>query len=71
MAARNRFVLEIVCPKCDASGEARVSEHHDPDIPDPAFRVDDYPEGFSEEKRSACCQETLVQCRCGQAFYLL
>jgi hypothetical protein len=71
MAARKGFALDIVCPKCGASGEARVSEHRDPDIRDPAFRVDDYPDGFSEEKRSACRQETLVQCRCGQAFYLL
>ena len=71
MAARNRFELDILCPNCGASGEARASENDDPDMPDPAFRVDEYPDGFSEEKRSACRHETMVRCRCGQVFYLL
>jgi hypothetical protein len=71
MAARNRFELDIHCPNCGASGEACVSEHDDPAMADPAFRVDEYPDGFSEQKRSAWRQQTLVQCRCGQAFFLL
>lgn len=71
MAARNRFELDIVCPNCGAKGEARVSENADTDLRNPAFRVDEYPHGFSEEERSAHRHETMVQCRCGQVFYLL
>ena len=71
MPARNRFELDILCPSCGAAGEARASENDGPDTPDPAFRVDEYPSGFSEEKRSASRQQTLVACRCGQMFYLL
>jgi hypothetical protein len=71
MAARNRFELDILCPNCGASGQALVSENHDPEMPDPAFRVEAYPQGFSEEKASALRQETLVKCKCGQVFYLL
>ena len=71
MAARNRFALDILCPNCGADGEARGSEHAGSDMPDPAFRVDEYPPGFSEEKQSATRHETMVQCRCGQVFPLL
>jgi hypothetical protein len=48
-----------------------VSENDEPGTPDAAFRVDEYPAGFSEEKRAASRHETLVACRCGQVFYLL
>lgn len=71
MATRKRFELDILCPSCGASGEARVSENDDPDMSAPPFRVDEYPAGFSEEKRSASRHETLVACGCGQVFYLL
>jgi hypothetical protein len=71
MPARKRFELDILCPNCGAAGEAHASGNDGPDTPDPAFRVDEYPPGFSEEKRSASRRETLVACRCGQTFYLL
>jgi hypothetical protein len=71
MAARNRSELDILCPNCGASGEALVSENNDPDVPDPAFRVEAYPQGFSEQKPAASRQETMVRCKCGQEFYLL
>jgi hypothetical protein len=71
MATRKRFDLHILCPSCGASGEARVCENDDPDMSVAAFRVDEYPAGFSEEKRSASRNETLVACGCGQVFYLL
>jgi hypothetical protein len=70
MAARNRFELDILLPNCGANGEAYVSDNDDP-VRDPAFRVDEYLQGFSEEERSAYRHETKVQCRCGQVFYLL
>jgi hypothetical protein len=71
MAARKRFELDILCPNCGATGNARVSRNDGPDPADAAFRVDEYPPGFSEEKRSASRHETVVECRCGQVFYLL
>lgn len=71
MPARKCFELHILCPSCGATGEARVSESDDPGTPAPAFRVDEYPPGFSEKNRSAARPETLVACRCGQVFYLL
>ena len=71
MTARNRFELDILCPNCGTTGDARVSENDEPGTADAAFRVDEYPSGFSEEKRAASRHETLVACRCGQVFYLL
>jgi len=71
MPARIRFELDILCPRCGVTGHARVSENDDPDMSVAAFRVDEYPAGFSEEKRAASRHETLVACGCGQVFYLL
>jgi hypothetical protein len=70
MTARKRFELDILCPSCGATGHARVSENDGPETADAVFRVDEYPPGFSEEKRSTSRLETLVVCRCGQVFYL-
>jgi hypothetical protein len=66
MAAGGRFELDILCPNCGAKGEAWVSDNENP-----GFRVDKYPEGFSEISPSACRQETKIRCACGQEFYLL
>ena len=71
MPARNQFDLDIRCPGCGAAGDALVSENDGPDPRGAAFRVEEYPPGFYEERRSASRQETLVACRCGQVFYLL
>lgn len=71
MTTRKRFELDVLCPSCGATGAARVSESDGPDTPDAAFRVDEYPPGFAEQKRSASRHETLVACRCGQVFCLL
>jgi hypothetical protein len=66
-----RFELDILCPNCGANGDARVCENDAPDMPAPAFRVEVYPLGFSEEKPSTTRHETMVRCQCGQMFYLL
>jgi hypothetical protein len=71
MAARDRFVLDILCPSCGRGGEARVSEDDHPYMRDPGFRVDEYPEGFSEVSRSVYRHETKVRCKCGQEFFLI
>jgi hypothetical protein len=71
MPARKRFELDILCPSCGATGDALVSENECTDPQGAAFRVEAYPPGFSEERRSASRQETLVACRCGQVFCLL
>jgi Zn ribbon nucleic-acid-binding protein len=71
MTERKRFVLDILCPNCGATGDAQVSENGDAEMPAAAFRVEAYPAGFAEEKRSASREETLVRCSCGQTFYLL
>jgi hypothetical protein len=68
---RTQFELDIVCPSCDRAGKARASDDDIPNHQDPAFRVESYPEGFSEAKRSVYLTETLVRCECGQEFYLL
>jgi hypothetical protein len=66
MAARDWFELEILCPNCGARGDARVSDNDDT-----GFRIDKYPEGFSEISPSVSRQETMVRCECGQEFCLL
>jgi hypothetical protein len=71
MPARKQFELDILCPSCGATGDALVSENDGPDPEGAAFRVEEYPAGFSEERRSASRHETIVACRCGQVFYLL
>jgi hypothetical protein len=71
MAGRKYFELDILCPNCGASGDARVSENNDAGMSDPGFRVDEFPRGFSGKKPSADRHEILVQCECGQEFYLL
>ena len=71
MPGRKRFELDILCPGCGATGDAIVFEDEDPDSRGVAFSVEAYPPGFSEERRSTFREETLVACRCGQAFYLL
>ncbi len=71
MSVRKRFRLNILCPGCGASGDALVSENDDGGPQDAAFKVEEYPPGFSEGKRAACRQETIVACHCGQAFYML
>jgi len=71
MLPRKRFELDVLCPSCDATGDALVSENEDSDPQGAAFRVEAYPPGFSEERRSASRHETIVACRCGQVFCLL
>jgi hypothetical protein len=71
MAGRRQFELDILCPNCGADGDARASENDGPDMPDPGFRVDEYPHGFSEEKSSPHRHETRVRCKCGQVFFIL
>jgi hypothetical protein len=76
MPARKRFELDILCPSCGATGDALVSdalvsENDDTDPQGAAFRVEAYPPGFSEERRSTSRHETIVACGCGQVFYLL
>jgi hypothetical protein len=71
MPARKRFELDILCPSCGATGDALVSEDDGTDPQGAAFRVEAYPPGFSEERRSTSRHETIVACGCGQVFYLL
>ena len=72
MTVRNQFELDILCPRCGAEGEALASEKPvDQTTPNPDFRVEEYPKGFSEASRSAIRYETKVKCACGQVFCLL
>ena len=71
MTTRNRFKLDLLCPNCGATGNARVSENDGADAADTAFRVDEYPPGFSEVRHAASRYETVVACNCGQVFSLL
>ncbi|MGA7998624.1 MAG: hypothetical protein WCA28_27495 [Bradyrhizobium sp.] len=38
MTARNRFELDILCPNCGATGDARVSENDEPGTAEAAFK---------------------------------
>jgi hypothetical protein len=38
---------------------------------DRGFSVHEYPDGFFGIRPSACREETLIGCQCGQGFYLL
>jgi hypothetical protein len=71
MVARKQLEVHVLCPNCDASGKARVTQIDVPGGPDPAFRVDAYPAGFSEAKPSALLHETGIKCDCGHEFHLL
>ena len=71
MAPRKQLQVHVLCPNCEASGKARVTQIDVPGMPDPAFRVDAYPPGFSEVKPSALLHETVVKCDCAQEFHLL
>jgi hypothetical protein len=71
MAERKQLEVHVLCPNCGASGEARVTQIDVPGMPDPAFRVDAYPPGFTEVKPSALLHETVVKCDCGQELHLL
>ena len=70
MAARDRYTLDIKCPKCSNSGEVEVSEDDHPYMRDPVFRVDELPSGFTVMKTSFYRRENVIRCRRGAEFNL-
>jgi hypothetical protein len=71
MAARDRFELTLRCPKCGATGEAKVSEDDYPFMRSPHFRVDEAPEGFDIVKTANVRAQTeAIHIGCGVRFHL-
>jgi hypothetical protein len=69
MAARDRFQLELECPKCGHVGIAAVSEDDHPYMKSPGFAFDKIPEGFSIIELSEYRQKNKLKCKCGQEFF--
>jgi hypothetical protein len=71
MAARDRFEVQVTCPKCGAQGEAKVSEDDYPFMRSPRFSVDELPAGFEVSKRAAHRKDTvLIHIPCKVKFNL-
>ncbi|MGY3584434.1 hypothetical protein ACVIGB_006508 [Bradyrhizobium sp. USDA 4341] len=71
MAARDRFELQLRCPKCGAHGKAKASEEDYPFMSNPGFRVDELPADFEIVKPAAHRQETVaIHTPCKVKFYL-
>jgi hypothetical protein len=70
MAARDRWTLDLKCPKCGGAGVAKVSENDHPYMRDPGFNVDELPPGFALRRCSNYRHETQVECKCGRVFSL-
>jgi hypothetical protein len=68
MAARDRFSKKLTCPQCGNSGFAEVSEDDHASRKHPAFKVDQMPRGFFEEKASNFQETYVVRCECTRKF---
>jgi hypothetical protein len=67
MAARDRYTINLKCPKCEKTGEAHVSEDDYPYMRDARFRVDSVSEGFKVSKKGNNAVETEFICvQCGE-----
>lgn len=61
-ASRDRFTIDLKCPKCGKPGTAEVSEDDYPFMRSPGFRIDQIPDGFVETRYSDRRVETFVKC---------
>lgn len=68
MAARDRYTIEITCPKCRKNGVAKVSEDDHSYMKDPGFAVDELPDGFRVTTASHWRKDTRLACECGEIF---
>jgi hypothetical protein len=66
MATREHFTISIICPSCKNAGIATVSENDNPSSLD--FRVERYPEGFSEATEGVQRMDIKIRCKCGEVF---
>jgi hypothetical protein len=71
MASRDRFEVEMKCPKCGAVGVAQVSENDYPFMGNPGFNVDVVPDGFTITRTANIRARTeAVHNPCKIPFYL-
>ena len=63
MAARDRYTINLKCPKCGRAGLAEVSEDDYPFMKDPRFSVDHLAEGFVVQKLGKNYMETDIICQ--------
>jgi hypothetical protein len=68
MAARDRFSKKLTCPQCGNTGFAEASEDDHPSRKNPAFRVDQLPKGFFEQKSSNFQETYIIRCECNRKF---
>jgi hypothetical protein len=68
MAARDRFSKKLTCPQCGNTGFAEASEDDHPSRKHPAFRVDQLPKGFFEQKNSKFQETYIIRCECSRKF---
>ncbi|AJD41721.1 hypothetical protein IE4872_CH02510 [Rhizobium gallicum] len=68
MAARDRFSKKLTCPQCGNTGFAEASEDDHPSRKNPAFRVDQLPKGFFEQKSSNFQETYIIRCECSRKF---
>ena len=69
MAARDRFTVDLRCPKCGRSGIANASEDDYPFMRSPRFVDDELPDGFEGSGRAKTRAETMLKCECGEQFH--
>lgn len=68
MGNRERYSIELVCPKCGLSGRANVSENEIPYRDKFNFKFDKLTEGFTVVSTADRCSGSLVKCQCGEEF---
>lgn len=62
MAARDRYTINLKCPKCGKTGVAEVSEDDYPFMSSPRFSVDALPPGFAVTKKGTNAVNTVISC---------
>lgn len=67
MAARDRYTLDLKCPKCGRTGFANVSEDDYPFMRSLRFSVDAISPGFRVQKEGKSALDTVIVCAgCGE-----
>ena len=63
MAARDRFTIDVKCPKCGVKETVRVSEDDYPFMRSPGFSVDSTPANFTYKQTGDSMSQTTFTCK--------